>query len=101
MVITKVLGSILPTVPVASPSTNHKLPSLPVVMAEGKLAPAGKGNSVMIPPVVICPMELVWAFVYHRFPSGPEVMPNSALPVPLKKYGGTRKSVSCPLGVNW
>src|SRR5437762_2990517 len=65
---------IRPILPLELYSVNHRFPSGPAAMPEGKLEGVGTGYSVTTPPVVIRPMLLPANSVNHRLPSGPAVM---------------------------
>ena len=79
-------------------SVNQSAPSGPVTMSPGSLATVGTVNCVIVPPVVIFPIELpllplsvpqvFWQLPYvplvnHSAPSGPSVMPCGPLVMPI------------------
>jgi len=50
----------------AKDSVNHRLPSAPLVIADGNAAVVGSANVVIVPPVVMRPMRLANASVNQR-----------------------------------
>src|SRR5215469_3146822 len=73
--------------PIWPASVNHRLPSGPTVMNWGAVAPLGRGNSVMLPLVVMRPILPAVFSVNHRLPSGPAVIPKGPLLfVLMRKY---------------
>src|SRR5262249_44909145 len=75
---------------VRASSTNHKLPSGPVVMAPAEMP--GVGNSVTWPAGVMRPTVPATGSVNQRLPSGPPVMA-VAPRLPPKLSGGRGNSV--------
>ena len=73
---------------------NHRLPSGPAVIPNGRLPAVGTGNSVITPAGVIRPILFPMTSVNHRLPSGPTVIPLGKLPAV-----GTGNSVIAPAGV--
>src|SRR5215469_14737078 len=65
--------------PIWPASVNHRLPSGPTVMNAGAVAPVGRGNSVMLPLVVMRPILPAFSSANHRLPSGPAVIPTGPL----------------------
>src|SRR5579875_1171481 len=80
-----VVSVIVPDVvmrPIFAPqsSVNHKAPSGPVTIADGKLRAVGIAYSVNAPAVVIRPMLFVPTSQNHNAPSGPIVIAPGLLP---------------------
>src|SRR5437763_734208 len=75
-------------------SVNQRLPSGPAVIPSGPLPYVGRGNSVIMPLVLMRPILLPSGSVNQRLPSGPAVIPHG----PLADVG-TGNSVMFPAGV--
>jgi hypothetical protein len=58
---------------------NHKAPSGPAVIPNGRLAGVVTGYSVITPAVLIRPILLLSVSVNHMAPSGPMVIPCGTL----------------------
>jgi hypothetical protein len=60
-----------------TPLVNHRFPSEPAVISNGRsMVSAGSVNVVLAPAVVMRPIRLLLVLVNHSAPSGPVVIPS-------------------------
>jgi hypothetical protein len=67
-------------------SVNHRAPSDPDAIPHGVQLAVGIGNSMIVPLVVICPIELVPKSVNQSAPSGLVVIVTGELSISREKY---------------